>query len=333
MVGSEKRPAMGYVYAGMYRAKETIKKELVKREDIEGDMHSDIVSGTFDCIERLVPDTNVQDKIVKELNLYKSAAGDFRRKMAIRARDTLLPAEWWSTYGGGCPNLTSLAIRILSQTCSSIGYRRNEIPFGKAHNTRNCLECQRISDLVFVRYNLRLKQMVGKNIGQDVIDPISFKNISMTEDWVTGKDMCLDDNGSSDWMELDSNSVGTMLLGPSNDDADDLGSGFDDYDIFSRAKDGEEENVEYSFGGTSTGVFGPQTGSSQFGGTSTGGLGTQTAIGGQTGSSIFKGTSTGAFGSQTSSRTSTGVFGSQTRSGTSTGAFGSLTRSGTSTGA
>ncbi|KAM1028748.1 hypothetical protein FF1_041300 [Malus domestica] len=278
MVGSEKRPAMGYVYAGMYRAKETIKKELVKREEymiywniidqrweqqwrsplhaagfylnpkifysFEGDMHGDILSHMFDCIERLVPDTKVQDKIIKELNLYKSAAGDFRRKMAIRAKDTLLPAEWWSTYGGGCPNLTRLAIRILSQTCSSIGYRRNEIPFERAHNTRNCLERQRLSDLVFVQYNLRLKQMVDKNSEQDVMDPISFENISMTEDWVTGKDMCLDDNGSFDWMELDSTSASTMLLGPSNDDADDLGSGFYDYEIFSRAKHGEEENVE-----------------------------------------------------------------------------------------
>ncbi|KAM1819737.1 hypothetical protein TB1_001382 [Malus domestica] len=341
MVGSEKRPAMGYVYAGMYRAKETIKKELVKREEYmvywmniidqrwEQLWHSPLHAAGF----YLNPKIFTVSKEICIVILSRSAAGDFRRKMAIRARDTLLPAEWWSTYGGGCPNLTSLAIRILSQTCSSIGYRRNEIPFGKAHSTRNCLERQRISDLVFVRYNLRLKQMVGKNIGQDVIDPISFKNISMTEDWVTGKDMCLDDNGSSDWMELDSNSASTMLLGPSNDDANDLGSGFDDYEIFSKAKDGEEENVEYSFGGTASGVFGPQTGSSQFGGTSTGGFGTQTAIGGQTGSSIFKGTSTGAFGPQTSSRTSTGVFGSQTRSGTSTGAFGSLTRSGTSTGA
>ncbi|KAM1445317.1 hypothetical protein ACFX2I_041368 [Malus domestica] len=207
-------------------------------------MHGDILSHMFDCIERLVPDTKVQDKIIKELNLYKSAAGDFRRKMAIRAKDTLLPAEWWSTYGGGCPNLTRLAIRILSQTCSSIGCRRNEIPFERAHNTRNCLERQRLSDLVFVQYNLRLKQMVDKNSEQDVMDPISFENISMTEDWVTGKDMCLDDNGSFDWMELDSTSASTMLLGPSNDDADDLGSGFYDYEIFSRAKHGEEENVE-----------------------------------------------------------------------------------------
>lgn len=118
---------MGYVYAAMYRAKETIKKELVKKEEytvywdiidhrceqqrnvplhaagfylnpkyfysIEGDLHNDILSGMFDCIERLVPDTKVQDKIIKEINSYKNAAGDFGRKMAIRTRDTLLPGE------------------------------------------------------------------------------------------------------------------------------------------------------------------------------------------------------------------------------------------------
>lgn len=127
IVSSEKRPAMGYIYAGIYRAKESIKKELGKREDymiywniidhrwerqwnlplhaagfylnpkffysIEGDIHNDILSGMFDCIERLVPDTKIQDKIIKEINSYKTTAGDFGRKMAIRTRDTLLPGE------------------------------------------------------------------------------------------------------------------------------------------------------------------------------------------------------------------------------------------------
>jgi hypothetical protein len=125
--GSEKRPAMGYVYAGMYHAKETIKKELLNREDymvywkiidhrweqqrqlplhaagfylnpkffysVKGAMPKEIMSGMFDCIERLVPEMEVQDKIIKEMNSYKNAIGDFGRKMAIRARDTLLPGE------------------------------------------------------------------------------------------------------------------------------------------------------------------------------------------------------------------------------------------------
>lgn len=67
--------------------------------------------------------------------------------------------EWWSTYGGGCPNLARLAVRILSQTCSSISYKQSQISFEHIHETRNCLEHQRFSDLFFVQCNLRLRQM------------------------------------------------------------------------------------------------------------------------------------------------------------------------------
>jgi hypothetical protein len=126
LVGSTKRPAMGYVYAGLYRAKAAIKKELVNKNDymaywniidwrwdnqtpqplhsagfflnplffdgIRGDVSNGIFSGMLDCIERLVSDVKIQDKIQRELNMYRSeAAGDFRRQMAIRSRRTLPP--------------------------------------------------------------------------------------------------------------------------------------------------------------------------------------------------------------------------------------------------
>ncbi|OMP08405.1 putative DNA binding protein [Corchorus olitorius] len=48
----------------------------------------------LDIVKKLVPDVNVQVKISKEMNSYKDAVGDFGRKMAVRARDTLLPGEW-----------------------------------------------------------------------------------------------------------------------------------------------------------------------------------------------------------------------------------------------
>ncbi|KAK0593106.1 hypothetical protein LWI29_035493 [Acer saccharum] len=275
ITGSEKRPAMGYVYAGMYRAKETIKKELIKRDEYmvywniidhwwEQQWHlplhaagfflnpkffysikdepNEFLSGMLDCIERLVPDTVEQDNIVREINSYKNAAGDFGRKMAIRAKDTLLPAEWWSTYGGSCPKLSRLAIRILSQTCSSMGYKRNQIQFEQIYETRNCLERQRLSDLVFVQYNLRLRQMVEKSKEQEYMDPMSFDCLSNVEDWITGKDVLLEDYGSSDWMALDPPSANTMLLQPSNDDVEELTAGFDDDEIFNRVK--EEENID-----------------------------------------------------------------------------------------
>ncbi|KAF2287856.1 hypothetical protein GH714_002989 [Hevea brasiliensis] len=219
----------------MYQAKETIKRELIKREDymvywnimdqrwdqqqhpplhaagfflnpkffysIEGDVHNEILSRVFDCIERLVPDIEVQDKIVKELNLYKNAVGDLGRKMAIRARETLLPAEWWSTYAGSCPNLAHLALRIVSQTCSSIGCKHNHISFEKVP-----------------------------------VDPVSFDNIGIVEDWIMQNDLCLEDYESSDWMSLVPPSANNIPLGPSVDEVEDWGVGFDDFEIFDGLK-------------------------------------------------------------------------------------------------
>lgn len=66
---------------------------------------------------------------------------------------------------------------------------------------------------------------VDRSNRQDSTDPISFDCVNVVEDWVRMKDMCLDDHGDTDWTALDSPSANTMLLGPPNDDADDLGAG------------------------------------------------------------------------------------------------------------
>lgn len=67
--------------------------------------------------------------------------------------------EWWRTYGNSAPNLQKLAIRVLSQTCSSSGCERNQSIFEHIHSKkRNRLEHQRLNDLVYVHYNLRLQQ-------------------------------------------------------------------------------------------------------------------------------------------------------------------------------
>lgn len=274
IAGSQKRPAMGYIYAGMYRVKETIKRELVKEEDYMiyweiidhwwqqqwqhplyaagfylnpkffysfegGNLPNEVVSGMFDSIERLVPDIMVQDKIIKEMNLYKDATGNFARPMAIRARDTLLPAEWWSTYGGTCPNLARFAIRVLSQTCSSLGLSPNHTPITQFHDVKNCLEHQRLRDLVFVQYNSRLKQIRSKEQKESATDPTSVDAIGVVDDWLCENNVSLLDCSGSDWMALDSPAVNAMLLEPPGDDIAELGSGFDDYEVLKIVKNVE----------------------------------------------------------------------------------------------
>lgn len=80
-------------------------------------------------------------------------------KITLKSNFHYLLAEWWSTYGGACPNLSRLALRILNQTCSANGCDRTQILFEQVHTQRmNSLEHQRLTDLIFVQYNLRLQQ-------------------------------------------------------------------------------------------------------------------------------------------------------------------------------
>ncbi|XP_027116170.1 uncharacterized protein [Coffea arabica] len=264
IVSSEKRPGMGYVYAGIYRAKETIKKELVNQKDYHdywniihrrweklqhhplfaagfylnpkffystgGDMHH-IRSHVYDCVEKLVPDPNTQDKIVKETISYQNGDGDFGRKMAIRARDTLLPAEWWSTYGGACPNLARFAIRILGQTCSLIGSKPSHIPLEQMHETKNCLEYQRLNDLVLVQYNWWLKERAQKIKEQEPVDPLLHANSRVAEDWLMKEEAYSDDQNISDWSTISPPMGNIMLLGSRADDFEALGVGFDDLEV------------------------------------------------------------------------------------------------------
>jgi hypothetical protein len=63
------------------------------------------------------------------------------------------------TYGTSALNLQHLAIRVLSQTCSSSGCERNLSIFEHIHSKkRNRLEHQKLNDLIYVHCNLRLKE-------------------------------------------------------------------------------------------------------------------------------------------------------------------------------
>ncbi|KAI8029584.1 AUGMIN subunit 1 [Camellia lanceoleosa] len=90
----------------------------------------------------------------------------------------------------------------------------------------------------------------NQNKEQDSVDPISFENIGIVGDWVMEKEGCSEDFGSIDWMTVDPPLGNAMLLGPSTDDVEDLGTGFDDDEIFEGVKDGEEKKWWLGAGGS-----------------------------------------------------------------------------------
>ncbi|KAH1225188.1 hypothetical protein GmHk_11G032151 [Glycine max] len=247
LVDGEWKPAIGYIYEAMDKAKETIIKSFNNNEskplhaaahflnpeffydntDLEFDF--EVTNGLFDCIKKLIPQFEVQQKILTELHLYKIGAEHFGSDFAMAQRKThspskkLLPYDkykyytiflcinviiqnsklcswlvigiatyWWRMFGSQTPNLQKLAIKILSLTCSVSGCERNWSVFEQIHSkNRNRLEHKRLHDLVFVKYNQQLKQRYN---ARDEIDPISLNDIDVCNEWLVGEMDQDDDN-------------------------------------------------------------------------------------------------------------------------------------------
>ncbi|XP_048428565.1 uncharacterized protein LOC103946149 isoform X3 [Pyrus x bretschneideri] len=165
-----------------------------------------IQKGLLDCIETIEPNLTAQVVITSNINFYEEAVGDFGRPVALRCRESLAPATWWSLYGADYPDLQRLAVRILSQTCSIIRSKRSGSIFERMYSKKgNRLEQQRLNDLVFVHHNLHLQHMcseASKGVyTRGTLDPICLEAMdSNIEDWVED----LGDTGSDElrWMDV-----------------------------------------------------------------------------------------------------------------------------------
>eukprot|EP00253_Pinus_taeda_P027557 PITA_27557 len=163
-LGHGDKPAMGYLYEAMDRAKEAIrayyedkgdegleKQQVIWRvidERWNNTLHrpihdagiylnpafayacgfrfdAKVMDGFFTCVKRMVSCEQEREDISKEMEVYRKGGGTFGFTMAIKNRTTKMPDAWWTSYGVRVPHLQKLAIRVLSQTCSSSGCDRN----------------------------------------------------------------------------------------------------------------------------------------------------------------------------------------------------------------
>ncbi|KAJ6852487.1 uncharacterized protein M6B38_255940 [Iris pallida] len=107
----------------------------------------------------MVNDNETRLNINIEAERFRLKTGAFGSNQFQSAVNKCLPAEWWSTYAReDAPNLTRLAVLILSQTVSSSNCERNWTTFSLIHTrSRNRLTMARLEKLVFVHYNMRLR--------------------------------------------------------------------------------------------------------------------------------------------------------------------------------
>ncbi|KAI0498719.1 hypothetical protein KFK09_019609 [Dendrobium nobile] len=262
-VDGEERPSMGYFYDSMEKAGKGIISAFDNKESdyhpyldvidkVREELHSPLHFAAYylnpsvyynsgfvitnvihksllDCIETLETNLLSQDNITRQKSFYEDAVGDFSRPVAIRGRETLSPATWWSLYASDYPDLQRFAIRILSQTCTIMTSQK--ILFKNEYiqiKYTNKLEIERMKDLTFVRYNLHFLQRHSatssgsKTSMRNEYDPMCFDGLhSAAVDW-------LENPGS---LELENNSWRNLVLPGDADPTKNNGGDVDDNNL------------------------------------------------------------------------------------------------------
>ncbi|KAH6838144.1 hypothetical protein C2S53_001235 [Perilla frutescens var. hirtella] len=210
---------IGYIYETIDQAKETIKEEFknkksqyspfwkaiddVWNEFLYSPLHSagyylnpnlfysgdvfidpEVVTGLYCCIVRSAADLRMQDRITVQMEQYRTAKGAMAAGVAADQRTHISPALWWSQFGGECPELQRLAVRILSQTCDGALKFQLKRSLAETLLTKGRSETDQKwqTDMVFLRYNMQLQNFVSGKTNYAMcneLDPV--------DDWIADK--------------------------------------------------------------------------------------------------------------------------------------------------
>ncbi|GMH08924.1 hypothetical protein Nepgr_010764 [Nepenthes gracilis] len=211
------KPAAGFIYELMTRAKESIRTYYIMDEgkcktclDIvdkkwHNQLHTPLHAAAgflnpgiqynpeikflgsikedfFKVLEKLLPTPELRRDITNQILLFTRASGMFGCNLAKEARDTVAPGLWWEQFGDSAPVLQRVAIRILSQACSTYTLDKQWSTFQQLHHEkRNKIDKEALSDLIYINYNLKLSRSIRKPPDSD---PILLDEIDMTSEWV-----------------------------------------------------------------------------------------------------------------------------------------------------
>ncbi|XP_073023708.1 uncharacterized protein [Primulina eburnea] len=216
LVDQDKKPTMSLIYEAMDRAKLAIKEnnkdwqsycDVIDNRwynQLHQHLHAaayflnpllqysgtcvytdEVKRGLKVVIKRLEPDLSAQASAMSEIKLFTDQTGEFGSSLAKMAVKKSLPAEWWNDYGDDAPHLRKIAIKILSQTCSSSGCERNWSTWSLVHTKlRNRLAVEKLHKLVYVHYNMRLRvrNLTCRKEEDDCYSPIDLNHIFHDDD-------------------------------------------------------------------------------------------------------------------------------------------------------
>ncbi|XP_020249248.1 uncharacterized protein LOC109826637 [Asparagus officinalis] len=189
----DKIGSMGFIYRDMLIVMEELKVALGDDEKkynpilkmIEPRFKKNLCETLY---KRLYPDdhatfTKIGDQIPNYQEQLRSFGDQFARRSATKDD---CPVTWWRLYGNDTPELKKIAMKILGLTTSSSACERNWSTFEMIHTKkRNRLTHKKLHDLVFVKFNAKLKN-------KDAIidrDPLTaYDNEERVTEWLLGEE-------------------------------------------------------------------------------------------------------------------------------------------------
>ncbi|XP_042045780.1 uncharacterized protein LOC121792059 isoform X1 [Salvia splendens] len=148
-------------------------------------LHPDVVRGLNACIVKLEPDSAKRISASMQISDFGSAKADFGTDLAISTRSELDPAAWWQQHGINCLELQRIAVRILSQSCSSFGCEHNWSVHDQMHRHRqNRLSQKRLNEAIYVHYNLRLRERQMRKRSSKSTSLDSVLQEDLLYDWI-----------------------------------------------------------------------------------------------------------------------------------------------------
>ncbi|KAM0057006.1 putative transcription factor/ chromatin remodeling BED-type(Zn) family [Helianthus debilis subsp. tardiflorus] len=195
--------------------------------------YPEVVRGLNSCIVRFEPNTARRVLASKQIADFCSAKADFGTDLAISTRTELNPAAWWQQHGINCLELQQIAVRILSQTCSCFGCDHT---YDGIHKRRyNRLAQKRLKDLIYVHYNLRLKE---RQIRPTTSSDSLFVQENLLYDWIVKP-------GKQEDEEMDYEENGLFEYEQGNGEGRKGGSSLDIQPLDSHPPEDEDDDLNF----------------------------------------------------------------------------------------
>lgn len=124
----------------------------------------EVVNGVLRAFDKVGEDEEERRVLRMQLAKFQAKEGIFGTLASRIDAATMSHISWWSTYGAETPELTEIAMKVLSQPISSSSAERIWSTYSYIHNVkRNRLNSVRADKLVYVHSNIRLISRFTKN--------------------------------------------------------------------------------------------------------------------------------------------------------------------------